>query len=241
MRRWLWLTILLAGSPSITFSDIGRTAMKGAAANSDGPIVVLGASYAGGWDLRSVAGTPVINRGVAGQQSFEMLERFERDVVPARPRAVIIWGFINDLFGADPPHAQDALDRARDSYTRMIELARQYGIEPVLATEVTIRPQDTWPEAFKSWIGFLRGKESYEDRINRQVLETNHWLVQLGKAQNLFVLDLQAALAESTTVRRRREFTQDDGSHITQSGYAALTAYATAVLKEHFATRQGGS
>ena len=43
---------------------------------------------------------PVINRGVAGQQSFELLARFDNDVVPERPRAVILWGFINDIFRA---------------------------------------------------------------------------------------------------------------------------------------------
>ena len=188
-----------------------------------------------------MAGTPVINRGVAGERSVEMLKRFERDVVPVHPRAVIIWGFINDLFGADPQHAQDALDHVRDSYTRMIELSRQHGIEPVLATEVTIGLRDRWSDTIESWIGVLRGKESYQDHINRQVLETNHWLVEQAKTHNILILDLQAALAERTTARRRPEFTQDDGSHITPLGYAALTAYATPVLNQHFATRHDGS
>ena len=66
----------------------------------DGPVVVLGASYAGGWQLEPIAGVSVVVRGVSGQQSFEVLERFERDVVSAKPRAVILWGFINDIFRA---------------------------------------------------------------------------------------------------------------------------------------------
>ncbi len=38
-----------------------------------GRIVLLGASYAAGWNLDGIAGLTVINRGVGGQQSWDML------------------------------------------------------------------------------------------------------------------------------------------------------------------------
>lgn len=204
--------------------------------NPDGPIVVLGASYAGGWSgLTRVGDVPVINSGVAGQQSFEMLERFERDVVPARPRAVILWGFINDIFRADQD-VNGAMARARDSYTGMIALARQHGIEPIVATEVTIRPQATWTTTLASIAGALRGKESYQYRINRHVIATNQWLVDLARREGLLLLDLQSTLAEEGG-RRRPEFTQEDGSHISPAGYDALTRYARPILERHFEAR----
>lgn len=202
----------------------------------DGPVVVLGASYAGGWKLATIAGVPVINQGVAGQQSFEMLERFERDVVPAQPRGVIIWGFINDIFrGSEDIEA--ALVRVRESYEGMVSLSRQHGIEPVLATEVTVRPPDSWSETLSSWIGGVLGREGYQDRINRHVLELNRWIADLAKREGLRLLDLQAVLAEPDGRRRRAEFTSEDGSHITAPGYEALTAYATPILEEHFVVR----
>jgi uncharacterized SAM-binding protein YcdF (DUF218 family)/lysophospholipase L1-like esterase len=203
--------------------------------NPDGPIVVLGASYAAGWTgLKSVAGAPVINRGAPGQQSFEMLERFARDVVPAAPRAVILWGFINDVFRAQDVH--QALARVRESYTRMIALARQHGIEPVIATEVTIRPPASWTNALASMVGAIRGKQSYQDGINQHVISTNRWLVDVARQEGLLLLDLQSAIAEGGG-RRRPEYTQDDGSHISGAGYDALTAYALPVLEKHFAAR----
>jgi hypothetical protein len=202
-------------------------------ANPSGPIVVLGASYAGGWKIDRIAGTEVINKGVSGQASFEVLERFERDVAAVKPRAVILWGFINDIFraGAD---ASPAIQRARDSYIRMIALARDNGIEPILATEVTIRQPPSWMNTVASFVGRLRGKESHQARINRHVIETNRWLVDLARRDGLLLLDFQSTLAERSGMRRA-EFTQADGSHITAAAYEALTTYARPILEAHLA------
>jgi lysophospholipase L1-like esterase len=202
-------------------------------AHPDGPIVVLGASYAQGWDVRAIAGRPVVNRGITGQQSFELLERFDRDVVATAPRAVVIWGLINDIFRA-PVDVEPALARIHDSYTRMIAAARQHGIVPILATEVTMGPIDSWSETAMSWIGWALGKESYQQRINRHVQSANRVLLELGQAENVPVLDFQRALSDGQELRRR-EFTQADGSHITAAGYAALTTFATPFLEKHVA------
>jgi hypothetical protein len=67
----------------------------------DDRIVLLGASYVRGWNLQDIAGCRVINKGVNGEQSFEMLSRFEQDVIAVCPRAVIIWGYINDIFRSE--------------------------------------------------------------------------------------------------------------------------------------------
>lgn len=200
----------------------------------DGPVVILGASYAGGWSLESVGGRPVVNRGVSGEQSFEMLARFERDVLAARPRAVIIWGFINDLFRAGPGATAQTAKRVRESYRRMVAGARQHGVEPVLATELTARPPATWSETFAGWVGAMTGKQSYQDRINEDVIALNEWFVDFASDEGLLVLDLQAVLAEPGG-RRRRQFAQPDGSHITPAGYAALTAYARPILEKRLA------
>jgi uncharacterized SAM-binding protein YcdF (DUF218 family)/lysophospholipase L1-like esterase len=240
MRGWTGRTPP-AGNESLSPADTtdlaGRT-MPVEAGNPTGPVVVLGASYAEGWTPQSVSGLPVVNRGVSGQQSFEMLERFERDVVAARPRAVIIWGFINDIFRTSPQGAEAALTRMRDSYARMIESCRSHGIEPVLATEVTLRPQEGWTDTVRLWIARLRGKEPYQERINRYVHAGNQWLLDAAREKKILVLDFQAALGDGHG-RRRREFIADDGSHITPAGYAALTAYAAPILERHFETQAG--
>lgn len=234
MRGWTGSNVATGVAAKST--DHSQNAMQNHRQHPSGPIVILGASYAGGWDLKSLGGVPVVNRGLDGEESTQMLERFERDVVAAQPRAVVVWGFINDIFRAPPEDIDAALGRIRENYTRMITRARTQGIEPILATEVTTVSRDSWTEAMMSWVGPLLGKESYQDRINRHVIEANSWLLDFAKQEGLIVLDFQRILADQNG-RRRREFAQEDGSHITAAGYAALTAFAQAVLPEHLVGR----
>lgn len=207
-------------------------------ADGKGAVVVLGASYASGWGTPEFAGLHVINKGIGGQQSFEMLERFETDVVGLAPRAVILWGFINDLHRSAPESIDATLHRIRDSYTRMIDLSRERGIDPIVATEVTIRPQDGWKESLALWLGSLRGKRPYQDSVNARVVTTNEWLIGHARDRGVLVLDFFSVLRDDAG-RRRSEFALPDGSHITAAGYAALTAYSRPVLSRHFAAQSG--
>ena len=202
-------------------------------------MVLIGASYAGGWLLeRPIAGYRMINKGVNGQQSFEMLARFERDVLVLRPNAVIIWGFINDIFRSDPSQIDQTLRKTRESILSMVELARKAGIMPILATEVTVRSKDGWVEAFESLIGKALGKSSYQDYINGHVVETNRWIRDTATRDGILLLDLEAVLADQQGLRRK-EFSQPDGSHISKRGYEALTQYTEDRLKDFVASRVG--
>jgi uncharacterized SAM-binding protein YcdF (DUF218 family)/lysophospholipase L1-like esterase len=206
---------------------VERVSGQRAGSNESRPIVILGASYAASWKLPNLDGIPVVNAGVPGQQSFEMLARFESDVVAVGPRAVVLWGFINDVFRADD--TMQSLARVRESYAEMTKRARAQRIEPIIATEVTIRPPKTFVETVMFMIGSVLGKPSYQDRVNGYVMEGNQWLRELAHREGLLVLDLQGALAD-TDGRRRREFATDDGSHISAEGYEALTNYARPIL-----------
>jgi uncharacterized SAM-binding protein YcdF (DUF218 family)/lysophospholipase L1-like esterase len=194
-------------------------------------VVVLGASYAGGWDLPGAGRMTIVNKGASGQQSFELLERFDADVVAEQPQFVVLWGFINDIFRSDRAAMDKTLARAKASFLEMIRRARAHGIEPVLATEVTIRPSSSWSETVAGWAGGLLGKKSYQDVINGHVLEMNAWIRETAAREKLLLLDLQPVVSDSSQ-RRVRRFANPDGSHISAEGYAALTAYALPLLIE---------
>lgn len=194
-------------------------------------LVLIGASYAGGWDsARPIAGYRMVNKGVNGQQSFEMLARFEADVVALKPDAVIIWGFINDLFRSDQSRIDQTVMRTRESLLAMVELSRKSGVTPILATEVTIRGKDTWSESVNAVIGKMLGKVSYQDYINRYVLDTNRWMREKAAQDGILLLDFESVLADSNKVRIK-EYSQPDGSHISGQGYEALTRYAENKLR----------
>jgi lysophospholipase L1-like esterase len=196
-----------------------------------GPIVVLGASYAGGW--KPVAGDlRLVNKGISGNESWEMLARFEPDVLAEQPRAVVVWGFINDIFRSFPDRVDAAVTRARESLTTIVAKARAAGIEPILATEVTIRGKDTWGDWAASWVGWALGKRSYQSTINGHVLATNEWMRELARREGVLLLDLQRVVADEAGLRRK-EFATDDGSHISPAGYEAISAHALPRLRAH--------
>jgi uncharacterized protein len=197
------------------------------------PIVLLGASYALGWQLPAIAGRPVVNKGVSGQESWELLERFDRDVIAMQPSAVILWGYINDVFRSSRDQMDAALARARDSFEQMVRKSEAAGIEVILASEIFIRAKDDWRETIASWVGWAMGKESYQDYINGRVAELNVWLRQKAIQDRCLLLDLQPVLADASSPRRK-DSADGDGSHISPAGYAALTAYTVPRLEQHF-------
>jgi len=206
-----------------------------ALSNPDGPLVILGASYAKNWNLAPLDDTAVVNVGIAGEKSFEMQARFDQDVVARRPRAVILWGFINDLFATEDLDAASA--RVRTTFDDMIARARAAGIEPIAATEITVRVNNGMIDRARGLVGRLLGKQSNQERINQRVMALNDWLRDACRQQNVLVLELSRALADQSG-HRRPEFAAADGSHVTQAGYDALTAYARPILLHHLQTQR---
>jgi lysophospholipase L1-like esterase len=228
----VWGGILsLALQTGATAEGISRGSTEDGVTQQSQTIVVIGASYARGWRPEGpVAGYRIVNKGVDGQQSFEMLARFNSDVVGLKPDAVIIWGFINDIFRNDRDRIGATLARTKESVLAMVDASRKAHIVPILATEVTIRPKRSWLEPFQTMIGSMLGKTSYQDYINQHVLETNRWIRELAAQEKLPLLDLEMLLSDQSHMRRK-EFASDDGSHISPAGYNALHAYVEESLK----------
>jgi len=199
----------------------------------DNIIVLIGASYAKGWILDEVAGMRVLNKGISGEQSFEMLSRFHEDVISVKPKAVIIWGFINDIHRSKREKISLAIERVKKSYIEMVKIAKDNKIVPILATEVTIRAKDSWSETLASWAGGLLGKKSYQDYVNQHVMEVNQWLKDYAEQQKLLLLDLQPVISRGDS-KRKKEYATEDGTHISDAGYSALTDYSKKTLKGYF-------
>jgi lysophospholipase L1-like esterase len=189
-------------------------------------LVVIGASYARAWPIESIGGRRVVNRGINGNQSFEMLARFQEDVLDLKPSTVIIWGFINDIFRSEPDNIDQTLERIRLSMAAMYERAASQGIDVIFATEVTIREPKGIVNMFAGIVGRLFGKTSYQSYINDLVVATNHRLKSFAEEHDVLVLDFAAVLADDDG-RRQSRYAVDDGSHLSDSAYAALSAYAT--------------
>lgn len=193
-------------------------------------IVIIGASYAESWHLDMPKMT-IVNKGKSGESSVEMLNRFETDVLSLKPRCVIIWGFINDIFNNDPQKISSTLATVKKNYETMVMLARNHDIIPILTTELTIRGVDNWKEVIANWVGQIVGRKSYQQYLNEHVLTINQWLREYAQNQNLILLDFQPLLSDDKNERKKR-YAIPDGSHISIVGYQQLSLYSKEVLGE---------
>jgi lysophospholipase L1-like esterase len=198
-----------------------------------GTLVILGASYVRAWPVQELGGMKAINKGVNGEQSFEMLQRFGNDVIALKPRAVIIWGFINDIHRTGRENIDAAMAGAKESIAEMVRLARVNGIDPILATEVTIRGKDDLRSMVAGWLGAILKKKSYQSYVNGHVLDTNRWIRKYADENGIPLLDFQPLIADEKGFRKK-EFATEDGTHISEAAYKRLSEHAEKVLGRFF-------
>jgi lysophospholipase L1-like esterase len=175
--------------------------------NTPGGIVFIGDSITEGWNLASAFPSEhVLNRGIGGQTTRQMLLRFQQDVVSLKPQIVVILGGTNDLaYGGDLEHIQ-AIEMNIES---MVDIAEAHHIRPVLGT---ILPVD----------------ESHEPKLpiiklrpNIAIAQLNLWLRRFSASKNLPLVDFASAVS-SQNEGMRSDFT-DDGLHPNAAGYRAMT------------------
>ena len=134
-----------------------------------------------------------LNRGVVGELTDDMVDRFGRDVLGPRADAVIILGGSNDLgWGMEPPSIAENL-------AGMYDEALKNGIRPVACTVPSVR--------------------GYDECI-RPRLQLNGLIKRYSGALNVLCVDLFTATADSAG-ELREEFS-NDGLHLSPLGYEAM-------------------
>jgi lysophospholipase L1-like esterase len=223
--RVLWLAVLALASTS-------GVALSAEPVTPTNRLVILGASYAGSWGTPPLPGYAVVNRGVGGEQTKGMRARFQKDVIAAQPKAVLIWGHINNITQTgvgDAAKLAAVKKAAQDDYLWMLQQARAAGIEVILATEIPLAEPTGFVNGAVAFVNGLRGKQSYATQVNREVRELNAFVRQLAAREQLVLLDFEKVFAPEGGARKP-EFAKEDRSHVTPAGYQALTRYAVAEL-----------
>jgi lysophospholipase L1-like esterase len=200
--------------------------------NNSKRVVIIGASYVEGWNIHTIANMTVVNKGISGETSIEILNRFDQDVISLKPFAVIIWGCINDIFNANQEEIESTLNKTKKNFIAMVKLARDNDIIPILTTELTIRSKSNWSEIIANWMGKILRRESYQDYINKHVLAINKWIIEYAKTQDIMLLDFHTTLSEEKGIRKK-EYAVEDGSHISPKGYEKLTSYTKKILVDY--------
>jgi len=147
--------------------------------------------------LKSSVKVNVLNRGISGDLTSGMLERFSKDVVDEKADYVIILGGTNDIgWGFDPVMIVHNL-------TTMYDNARNKGIVAVACSVPSI-------------LGF--------DEFIPLRLQLNRMIRTEAKKRNIPFMDLFTATADPQTNRLSQD-NSADGLHLTTKGYQQIGKY----------------
>lgn len=184
--------------------------------------VILGASYAGAWEMGHIGGTTVVNLGVDGHETADMASRCD-ELAELQPRYVLIWGHINDVTRASASELPEKLEATKRNIVEILQCVSAIQATPVLATETTLANYVSWDEMLVYYVYQLIGKETYPGYVNPFVQMVNEWIRALALRESLLLFDVERIL-DGGNGARAPEFTQADGSHLTVTAYAELTA-----------------
>jgi lysophospholipase L1-like esterase len=145
----------------------------------------------------------VLNRGVNGQRSDEILSRFQRDVVSEKPALVIVLAGVNDIYQGR------TVDSVKRNLEAMYALAERSVIVPVTAT---VLPYNS------------AGKKE-----RTSIRDVNAWVETASKAPGRLFCDTNLAVREEGDP----DFlaSSPDGLHPDVEGYRRMGAALTATLE----------
>jgi acyl-CoA thioesterase I len=185
---------------------------KGTTAKNETRVVFLGDSITDYWKLSDYFPSKpyvVINRGVDGQTTPEMLVRFRQDVIDLHPKVLVVLAGTNDLAGVTGPTRNEDIEA---NYASFAELARVHGIHVIFAS--LLPAYNYTPES----------KESYALRPRERILALNAWLKNYCAENDLAYLDYFSALVDDKGMLNRQ--LSDDGLHPNAAGYKIMAPLA---------------
>jgi lysophospholipase L1-like esterase len=197
------------------FPDLCRYKSDNAALlqGSHPTVVFMGDSITEGWGVGdpSLFTHGVVDRGISGQTSPQMLLRFYQDVVELHPRAVHIMAGTNDVAGNTGPSSPEDF---KSNIRAMVDIAAASHIRVILAS---ILPTERFP-----WRPEIQPVE--------QIRQLNAWLRQFAGEHKLMYADYYSAL--TTPSGAFRPELSNDGVHPNLDGYAAMRPIADAALRK---------
>jgi len=190
-------------------------------------IIFFGDSITSGWNLKkhfSDISFQVINRGIRGQFTSQMVARFYQDVVRLKPEAVVILGGTNDSVILRRPRffkcsKDDLVTIVQDNLRVMVQIAHKAGISrvflctipPVVWDEDTVRHKEAPKVANVLLAGYV-GRNSINTRVSR-------WIRKFCKEGNCTLIDYQK---EFSCLGDHLKYFQDT-VHPNDKGYGVMT------------------
>jgi lysophospholipase L1-like esterase len=186
-------------------------------------VVFLGDSITDYWKLADYfPGKPyvVLNRGIDGQTTPQMLVRFRQDVIELHPAVLVVLAGTNDVAGVTGPARNEDIEA---NYASMAELAHLHHIRVVFAS---LLPVNNYTDD---------AKESFALRPRERILALNAWLKEYCAQNGLVYLDYFSAMVDDKGMLKRE--LSDEGLHPNAAGYKVMAPLAKKAIAEAIASR----
>ncbi|HEV2227529.1 MAG TPA: SGNH/GDSL hydrolase family protein [Steroidobacteraceae bacterium] len=181
-------------------------------------VIFLGDSLTESWNLSALAldKVEVLNRGIGGQTTPQMLVRFRQDVVDLKPAVVHILAGTNDLAGNTGPTTPEAIE---NNLSSMVEIAAANHVRVVLAS---VLPALDYP-----WRPGLEPAP--------RIVALNDWIRAYASRRQLVYADYYSALVDARGGFKPE--LADDGVHPNGAGYAVMSPIARQSIRQALAAR----
>jgi len=187
-------------------------------------VVFLGDSITDYWKLPDYfpgKAYVVVNRGIDGQTTPQMLVRFRQDVIDLHPQVLVVLAGTNDVAGVTGPTRDEDIEA---NYASMAELAHAHLISVVFAS---LLPVNNYTDD---------AKESFTLRPRERILALNAWLKNYCAKNGLVYLDYFSAMVDDKGMLKRE--LSDEGLHPNAAGYKIMTPLAEAAIAKALAKQQ---
>lgn len=153
----------------------------------------------------------VLNRGLAGQASPQVLLRLQPDALALNPRVIHLMVGLNDVVGV---RGWSRPDDYRNNIEAMLTLAKAAGVTVIIGAIPPVK-NDGWATGAHP---------------AARIRELNGWLRSIAQRDGLVFADYWTAMAAPDGTMQRK--LADDGAHPNAAGYAVMTPIARAAIAE---------
>ena len=194
------------------WADLCRYRAANAALKHHPRIVFMGDSITDFWQYGdpSMFTHGVVDRGISGQTSAQMLARFWPDVIALHPKVVQIIAGTNDIAGNTGPTTERSYE---DNIEAMVTLAEAHHIHVILGS---------MPPAVRFWW-------APQYRPAQEIRRLNAWLRHYAREQHLRFVDYYAHLVSPQGTFRHS--LSNDGVHPNRNGYRVMSALARKAIE----------
>lgn len=176
-------------------------------------VVFMGNSITEAWAQHFAAlfpGKPYVGRGISGETTRQMRERFADDVIALMARVVVILAGTNDIAGNEGPVSNDVIQQ---NIAAMADSARAHGIRVVFCA---VLPVYDYP-----WRPGLEPAP--------RIVALNRWLAEYAAQHNEVFVDLHTPLADERQGLPRHY--AEDGVHPNVAGYRVMSPLVEAGIQ----------